>query len=176
VTVNWVRETSEAFHPRFSATARRYLFVYFDGAQNPFAHQFAWAVPPLDADAMHRQAQVLVGEHNFTSFRAAGCQSATAMRRVNRCDVRRLGAYVVLDIEANAFLLHMVRNIARVLMDLGCGRTDMSLETLINNRDRSQVGATAPPHGLYLYHVSYPTESFPQPHVPPILAAAVGPT
>jgi len=171
ILVSWVRETHANFHPRYSATARRYLYVFYDAAPNPFVNGLAWATQSLDADVMHRQAQDLLGEHDFTSFRAAGCQSLTPRRRVDRCEVRRTGAYVVLDIEANAFLLHMVRNIARALVDIGQRKVEASIGSMLLACDRNQIGATAPPQGLYLYQVRYPEESFPGPVMPPILTA-----
>ena len=119
-------------------------------------HGRVWSCPALDADAMHRAAQALVGEHDFTSFRGAGCQSTTAMRRVNRCSVARHGPFVILDIEANAFLLHMVRNIAAGVFALGQDPEAMPLTELLALRDRTRLGATAPPEGLYLVEVSYP--------------------
>jgi tRNA pseudouridine38-40 synthase len=183
ITVSWVREANDEFHPRYSAIARRYLYVCFDGPENPFTGRFVWRlVDRLDADAMHREAQALVGEHDFTSFRAAGCQSVTPMRRVNRCDVRRVGPFVVVDIEANAFLLHMVRNVARGLVDVGFRTNDLPVREILAARDRDLLGPTAPPHGLYLYRVSYrdsdspesgpPALAFPDPILPPILAAS----
>ena len=154
--IHWVVEVDASFHARYKATARRYTYVYHDNATaQPLLHGRVWECPALDADAMHRAAQDLLGEHDFSSFRAAGCQSLTALRRVHRCEVTRRGAFVVMEIEANAFLLHMVRNIARALHDVGIGRLKMPLRELLALRDRTRLGATAPPHGLYLSGVEY---------------------
>lgn len=162
VRVDWLEPVDAAFHPRYSATARRYVYVFHDAkAAHPLLDGQVWSCASLDADAMHRAAQVLVGEHDYTSFRAAGCQSLTAMRRVHRCDVMRRGEFVVMDIEANAFLLHMVRNIARGLHDVGAGIAARDLASLLALRDRTMLGATAPPDGLYLAAVSYPGFEFP---------------
>jgi len=164
VRVDWVEPVDAAFHPRYSATARRYVYVFYDAGRNhPLLQDQVWACRPLDADAMHRAAQVLIGEHDFTTFRAAGCQSLTPMRRVHRCDVLRRGEFVVMDIEANAFLLHMVRNIARGLHDVGCALRGHDLSALLASRDRTLLGATAPPDGLYLAGVSYPGFDLPDP-------------
>ena len=157
VRIDWVQPVDEVFHPRYSATARRYVYVFYDsGMDHPLLEDQVWACAPVDADAMHRAAQLLVGEHDFSSFRASGCQSLTPMRRVHRCDVMRRGEFVVMDIEANAFLLHMVRNIARGLHDVGAAQSEMNLAALLAARDRTLLGATAPPGGLYLAAVSYP--------------------
>jgi tRNA pseudouridine38-40 synthase len=111
----------------------------------------------LDAEVMHSAAQCLVGEHDFTSFRAAECQSASPIRRLQRIQVTRCNEYVVIDVTANAFLHHMVRNIAGVLLAVGRGRQPVDWPvTLLQVRDRSQGGITAPAAGLYLFGVSYP--------------------
>lgn len=170
IRIDWVVPVAAAFHPRYSATARRYIYVYHDcGYRHPLLGRRVWGCEALDADAMHRAAQQLVGEHDFSSFRAAGCQSLTPMRRVNRATVRRQGAFVTLEIEANAFLLHMVRNIAAGLFAVGARSQDLDLGRLLAARDRSQLGPTAPPDGLYLVHVSYPEFSLPSPGAIPFL-------
>ena len=170
ITVNWVVAAGEGFHPRYSATARRYIYVYHDiGQVHPMLAKRVWGCQPLDADAMHRAAQILVGEHDFSSFRAAGCQSLSPMRRVNRLTVSRQGEFVVLDIEANAFVLHMVRNIAAGLMAIGSGQNLMSIEELLLLRDRSLLAPTAPPFGLYLVDVSYPGLNLPEPATIPFI-------
>ena len=170
IAVNWVVPAVEGFHPRYSATARRYIYVYHDnGRIHPLLTKRVWGCQPLDADAMHRAAQILIGEHDFSSFRAAGCQSLSPMRRVNRLTVARQGEFVVLDIEASAFVLHMVRNIAAGLFAIGSGQNQMPLEELMALRDRTLLGPTAPPEGLYLADVSYPELNFPQPATIPFI-------
>ena len=175
--VDWVQPIAAEFHPRYSASARRYVYLYHDaGNAHPLLSNRVWSCGPLDADAMHRAAQVLLGEHDFSAFRAAGCQSLTPMRRVNRCDVLRRGEFVVMQIEANAFLLHMVRNIARGLHDVGAlaagslppGATPGDVAELLASRDRTRLGATAPPDGLYLAAVAYPEYSLPEPGLVPL--------
>ena len=109
---------------------------------------------------MHEAAQLLVGENDFTSFRAAGCQSRTAQRNIMAVKVFRLGAFIIVDIKANAFLQHMVRNIAGSLLQVGSGQREPAwMSELLSNRDRCLAGKTAPPHGLYLVQVEYPAES-----------------
>lgn len=168
INVDWVEPVDDSFHPRYSATARSYNYVYHDvGRSNPMLLHHVWGCHPLDADAMHRAAQALIGEHDFTSFRGAGCQSTTPMRRINRCAVYRRGAFIVLEIEANAFVLHMVRNIASALHDVGGGKPSMPISALLDLKDRTRLGPTAPPDGLYLVDVSYPKFALPKsPGVP----------
>jgi len=174
IQVAWVRQAAANFHPRYGATARRYNYVYYDENRfNPFIDGLAWCTDGLDQDAMHRAAQWLVGEHDFTTFRAAGCQSVSPKRRVNRCEVRRQGHFVVLEIEASAFLLHMVRNIASALRDVGTGSPTSSVRDLMLLKDRVRLGATAPPQGLYLTHVSYPGADFPPAPLVPLLSTLV---
>ena len=176
VKVRWAREVEAGFHARFSATARRYLYLYrTDGGPSPLGDRYAWTVPPLDADAMHQAGQALVGERDFTSFRAAGCQSKSPFRRVFRLHVRAIGGLVALDIEANAFVLHMVRNIAGALSQVGRGdRPAAWVEECLQAKDRRLIGKTAPPQGLYLIDVAYPQPQLPKGALPPLLAALGG--
>jgi tRNA pseudouridine38-40 synthase len=170
VKVAWVRAVGEGFNARRSAVARRYQYLYHEAAApSPLLRGQAVQVPALDEAVMHRAAQVLVGEHDFTSFRAAACQSRTAYRCVHRVSVSRVGAFVVLDVAANAFLLHMVRNIAGALLQVGEGRRDESwIGRVLMARDRAAAGRTAAPQGLYLVDVRYPGYDLPggQPAAP----------
>jgi tRNA pseudouridine38-40 synthase len=163
VKVRWVREVDASFHPRYSATARRYLYLWYEDAiRSPFLDGAAVQTRELNDEAMHRASQVLVGEHDFTSFRGAACQSQSAYRCVHRISVRRHGSVVVLDIVANAFLLHMVRNIASGLSQIGQGeRPEAWLAELLPQHNRQLLGPTAPPRGLYLVGVRYPGYQFP---------------
>jgi tRNA pseudouridine38-40 synthase len=106
---------------------------------------------------MHAAGQLLLGEQDFSAFRGAACQSRTPMRKVTHLSVLRHGSLVLIDIEANAFLLHMVRNIAGVLMAIGAGQRPVEWAgELLAGRDRSRAAVTAPPQGLCLYQVRYP--------------------
>ena len=170
IHVDWVVVVAESFHPRYSASTRRYTYVFHDsGIMHPLLRRRVWGCAPLDVDAMHRAAQLLVGEHDFSSFRGAGCQSVSPLRRVIFCHVARQGGFVTLDIEANAFLLHMVRNIVSALHAIGCNDASMSLAQLLALKDRQQLGATAPADGLYLVNVSYPGSALPEPTGIPFL-------
>jgi tRNA pseudouridine38-40 synthase len=117
----------------------------------------AWECRPLDAALMARAARGLLGEHDFSAFRAAGCQARTAVRTVHRLDVWREGDFVLLEVRANAFLQHMVRNLAGVLVAIGSGRQPVEWAVqVLAGRDRRRGGVTAPPQGLYLTGVEYP--------------------
>ena len=174
VKIRWAREVDAAFNARFSAIARRYIYLYrVDGGRSPLSDPFTWRSPPLDAEAMHRAAQALLGEQDFTSFRAAGCQSKSPCREVRRIDVRSVANLAALDIEANAFVLRMVRNIAGALAQVGRGeRPEGWIAESLQARNRTLIGKTAPPQGLYLVQVSYPGRGFPAGGLPPLLAAA----
>ncbi len=158
VAVVWA-ETSvpRGFHARFDAHSRRYCYVMLDQDDVlVIGRNLCTTTAALDHERMHRSAQTLVGERDFSSFRGAGCQSRTPWRAVHEITVRRAGAFVVLEIEANAFLLHMVRNIAGNLIEVGMGkRTEAEFVALRDARDRRLGAPTAPPQGLYLVHVGY---------------------
>lgn len=162
VRVHWAVPVSGDFHARFSALSRRYRYVIANTAIRPalLAGKVSWQRRPLDARIMHSAAQSLLGEQDFSAFQAASCQSPTAMRNVQNISVERFGDLVLIDIQANAFLHHMVRNIAGSLMAVGTGRYPAQwIADILKGRDRAEAADTAPPDGLYLVAVEYP-ESF----------------
>lgn len=168
IAVKWVSAVDDDFHARFSATARtyRYLINNLPLRSAHAAAQLTWISDPLDAGLMHTEAQCLVGENDFSSFRGAGCQSNTPYRCVNRVGVSRQGQLVCIEISANAFLLHMVRNIVGVLVAVGRGEKPSGWTAeVLALKDRTRAGVTAPPNGLYLVGVSYP-ERFNLPKTP----------
>ncbi|HUQ12426.1 MAG TPA: tRNA pseudouridine(38-40) synthase TruA [Steroidobacteraceae bacterium] len=161
VSVLWVREVPGQFHARFSATARsyRYLILNRDSRPGLDSGRATWERRPLDHALMNECAQVLVGEHDFSAFRAIECQAKSPMRKVEQVSVRRNGDWVSLDITANAFLHHMVRNVAGLLMSVGEGDSPPErVAAVLASRDRKTNAATAPPDGLYLAGVRYPAE------------------
>jgi tRNA pseudouridine38-40 synthase len=155
----WAREVDGDFHARFSAQARSYRYVIFNrDVPSALLHRRAtWVHQALDVSRMREGARYLLGEHDFSSFRALACQAKSPVRTIHRLDIRRSGAYLYLDVEANAFLHHMVRNIAGVLMAVGRGvHNSHWVQDILNKRDRTQGGVTAPASGLYLVGVRYP--------------------
>lgn len=159
VSVVWSRDVDDDFHARFSATARTYRYIICNRAARPglWSKNVSFIYRPLDVDLMTRAARCLVGEHDFSSFRAAGCQARHAVRVVRWIDIRRSGDFIVLTIEANAFLQHMVRNIVGTLLPVGEGRSAPAwVAQVLAARDRDAAGVTATPHGLYLTAVEYP--------------------
>lgn len=159
ISVHWAGNGRDDFHARFSAIYRRYRYVIYNNPVRPGIQrgQVSWTFRELDAERMNHAAQALVGEHDFSSFRAAGCQSRTPVRFLEHLKVTRKGNFVVIDVQANAFLHHMVRNIAGALMSVGAGTQPVSwIRDILLARDRTLAGVTAPPHGLYLVDVGYP--------------------
>jgi tRNA pseudouridine38-40 synthase len=161
VNVHWATEVDDNFHARFKAYARRYQYVILNSQMRSslMANRANWHRYPLDAERMHEAAQHLLGEHDFSSFRAAHCQAAHARRLVSAISVKRHGDYVVLDLTANAFLHHMVRNIAGTLMKVGRGEAEVDwVAEVLAQQDRTIAGVTAEPDGLYFVNAFYPDE------------------
>lgn len=161
VVVRAAQPVPESFHARFSALSRRYRYLIYNHTVRPAlgARHLTWVRQPLDASRMHHAAQALLGEQDFSAFRAAACQSSTPMRHIDFLDVERRGSLVYIDIQANAFLHHMVRNIAGALIVIGKGQRDVAwLRELLEQRDRRLAPDTAPAGGLYLVGVNYPGE------------------
>ncbi len=159
IRIHWALPVADDFHARFSARSRRYRYVVANTPIRPALayRQLTWHRRRLDAQAMHLAAQALLGEQDFSAFQAASCQSPTPMRNVQFVAVKRLGELVVLEIQANAFLHHMVRNIAGALLAVGDGRKPGEwIRGLLAGRDRRAGAATAPASGLYLVDVEYP--------------------
>lgn len=168
VRILWVREVDHAFHARYSAIARFYRYEILNRPMKSALsrQRVTWCYHPLDENKMRQAASFLVGEHDFSSFRAQGCQSNSPRRIMHFIRVRREGEQVIIELAANAFLHHMVRNIAGVLMEIGSGKREPGwAEELLEARDRKQGGITAPPDGLYLGGVFYP-ERFGMPKHP----------
>ncbi len=161
ISVTWVQPVSDAFHARFSAMARRYHYVIYNDPIRPahLAEEVTWNHRPLDIQRMRAAAQVLIGTHDFTSFRAKECQAKSPIKTVHHLRLWQNDRLLVLDIRANAFLHHMVRNIAGVLMAVGCGDRPVEwVAEVLAARERRQGGVTAHPFGLYLVRVEYPDD------------------
>ena len=159
VCVKWGAVMPDDFHARYSALSRRYRYVIYNTPIRPalLRCNMTWQYRQLDHRVMQEACQVLVGEQDFTSFRSVECQSKTPMRNVHHLQVTRRGDLVIIDITANAFLHHMVRNIVGVLMAVGSGRKPATwVKDVLLAKDRRLGAETAPPYGLYLVAVTYP--------------------
>ncbi|MEW6446395.1 MAG: tRNA pseudouridine(38-40) synthase TruA [Pseudomonadota bacterium] len=159
IGVLWVREVPDDFHARFSATARQYRYAIVNRPHRPaLLHgRVTWQWRPLDVDAMNEAAKSLVGTFDFSSFRGKDCQAKSPVRTLEWIRLTREGEFIYLDLCANAFLHHMVRNIAGTLMQVGMGlRPPEWLAEVRDARLREAAGFTAPADGLYLVHVRYP--------------------
>ena len=159
VAVVWARQVRDDFHARFSAFGRTYRYLILNRAPRPglMARRVTWVRSPLDDELMHRAGQALVGTHDFSAYRAQGCQAKTPVRTLTQLSVRRQGDYVELVVSANAFLHHMVRNIAGVLIAIGQGDAPPGWAgEVLAGGDRTLGGVTAPSDGLYFSAVDYP--------------------
>ena len=176
VAVCWAQQVSEDFHARFSAQSRsyRYLILNRPTRSSLLAGRATWVHRPLDAACMHIAGQALVGTHDFSSYRAMGCQAKSPVRTVHSLEVIRHGELIELRVHANAFLHHMIRNIAGVLMAIGRGEEPTTwAATVLGRVDRARGGVTAPPDGLYFERVWYPEEfALPLPPAVPLVPAS----
>lgn len=161
VRVSWMQPVSEEFHARFSANSRRYRYVLYNRPVRSAGlyQQVSWHPKFLDVNSMQAAAQYLVGEQDFSALRAAECQANSPIKQVHFAKVQRYGDFIVLDIQASGFLHHMVRNIMGMLIPIGEGKKPPEwMASVLATRSRTQAGATAEPHGLYLVQVGYPAQ------------------
>jgi tRNA pseudouridine38-40 synthase len=161
VTMLWAQPVSDDFHARFSARRRRYRYVILSRPVRPtfLAGRVSWDYRAFDETRMAMAASCLVGEHDFTSYRALACQAKTPIRTLYHLDVTRQDDLIFIDLAANGFLHHMVRNIAGVLMAIGAGEREPAwARQILGMRDRTVGGVTASPCGLYLMEVNYPED------------------
>ncbi|MGE5793387.1 MAG: tRNA pseudouridine(38-40) synthase TruA [Bacteroidota bacterium] len=171
IAVQWAAEVDGEFHARYSAASRTYVYVLYNHAVRPavLAGKVGWFHLPLDVERMRRAAQALVGEHDFSAFRSAECQAKTPVRELAGVAIERCGDYVLLELSANAFLHHMVRNVVGCLVQVGKGAAPPEwLAEVLAGRDRRRAAATFGPEGLYLTRVSYPAR-WKLPAFPPML-------
>jgi tRNA pseudouridine38-40 synthase len=158
VSVNWIIPVEDDFHARFSALSRHYRYYILNRESRPsvFKDYMTWQIERLDESMMAQAAECLVGEHDFTSYRAVACQSKSPVRNIIRLDISRQKDLVIIDVEANAFLHHMVRNIAGVLIMIGSGDKPVNwARDVLDAKDRTLGGVTAPANGLFLMNVKY---------------------
>lgn len=161
IAILWAREMPDTFHARFGAHARRYRYVIYNDRIRPalFNRQVTWNYRPLDVARMRAALPALLGTHDFTSYRGIACQGKSPIKTLHHLALHQQGPLIVLEAEANAFLMHMVRNIVGVLMAIGTGKAapEWAGEVLAA-RDRRAGGVTAPPFGLYLISATYAAE------------------
>lgn len=168
IVVLWAQVVSDEFHARYSALNRCYRYVIFNRNVRPsfLASRVAWEYRPLEESRMSDAARHLTGEHDFTSYRDSECQAKNPVRHVMKLEVTRQRQFIFIEIIANAFLHHMVRNIAGVLMEIGAGKKEpLWSKQVLEARDRTFGGVNAPPGGLYLISVAYPAH-FDIPYLP----------
>jgi len=161
IAVTWVKAVSDEFHARFSATARRYRYIIYNNKLRPaiLSYGISHWHHSLDEKLMQQGAQHLVGKHDFTSFRTVHCQSHSPVRTIKHCEITRQGEYIIVDIKANAFLHHMVRNIVGSLMRVGQSQEKTTwIKDVLEYKNRCLAGVTAPPEGLYFVEVDYPAQ------------------
>ena len=152
---------ADEWHARFSCLRRDYRYRIINRrAPLTLEANRAWLVSqPLDAKAMHRAAQALVGLHDFTTFRSVHCQSASPLKTLDRLDVRREGEHVLIEAEARSFLHHQVRSMVGCLAMVGTGKwSEADLADALEARDRQRLGFNAPPQGLYFVRATYPDD------------------
>lgn len=174
ICVKWGKEMPCEFHARYSAKIRRYQYIIYNSTIRPalLRSNVTWQYRSLDHELMHEAGQVLLGEQDFTSFRSIECQSKTPMRNIYHLQISRKGDFIIMDIAANAFLHHMVRNIAGLLITVGSKRKPSAwVQDVLHARDRKLGAETAPPYGLYLVEVIYPQEF----HIPKAAPTAIFP-
>lgn len=161
IAVQWAQPVNEAFHARYSAGSRTYIYLVRNArVRSPLMHGRAgWVYYQLDLESMSDAAARLVGQHDFSGFRSSQCQAASPIRTIESLDIERRGDFFLFTFKANAFLHHMVRNLMGALLYIGQGKQPAAwIDELLMHRDRRRAAPTFAPDGLYLAHVSYPVE------------------
>ena len=161
IAVQWARGVPDTFHARASAVSRRYAYVLLESPVRPSLEsgRVGWVFRPLDAQALRRGADHLLGEHDFTSFRASACQALSPVKTLHRIDISRRGAYWRFDFEGNAFLHHMIRNIMGCLVYVGSGVHPPGwMREVLHARSRDAAAPTFAPDGLYFAGPVYAPE------------------
>jgi len=158
INVLWATPIDPSFHARFSAIQRHYRYIILNRSVRSAVHakRMTWFYTPLEITRMQEAAQFLIGEHDFSSFRAQACQAKSPIRTITRLEISKYEKQVWIEVSANAFLQHMVRNISGVLMTIGTGKEHpIWAKQVLESRNRTKGGITAPPDGLYLQSVDY---------------------
>lgn len=163
LVIKAIAEVDDSFHARFSARRRSYRYIIANQPKRSAVHAglVTWYHRALDADLMHQAAQSLVGTHDFTALRATGCQAKSPVRSLYAIQVKREQTQVIIDVSANAFLHHMVRNIVGLLLAVGTKDQPIAwIEQVLLSKDRNCASITAPPDGLYLTDIFYQEQVF----------------
>ena len=158
VAIQWAKPVADDFHARFGAVERAYRYVLLNQAVRPGLMQgkVGWYHLPLDVEAMRLAASMLLGEHDFSAFRAAECQAKSPVKHMRAIEIVQQGNFIIFELRANAFLHHMVRNIVGSLIYVGNGKNDPDwMHSLLKCADRTQAAPTFSPSGLYLAKISY---------------------
>jgi tRNA pseudouridine38-40 synthase len=159
ICIRWAKKVNSSFHARFSALSRTYHYVIDNRPIKPALKRnlVTWVPQPLDEKSMLKAAGYLIGEHDFTAFRSSSCQSATPFRRIDEISIKREGYSLKVELKANAFLHHMVRNIMGVLVEIGMGKKEEQwCQAVLESRNRQLAGVKMSAMGLYLVGVEYP--------------------
>lgn len=168
IRILWAKDVDYSFHSRFAAMSRTYRYVIYANDVRPgiLHERVSWVAQSLNIDNMKMATKRLIGQHDFTSFRGVRCQAKSAVREIYDLKIYESGPFIVMEVVANAFLLHMVRNIAGAMIDIGKGRqSPLWLDEALAAKDRTKVGMTASPFGLYFVKVSY-DEKYQLPKLP----------
>ncbi|CAL4320713.1 tRNA pseudouridine synthase A [Buchnera aphidicola (Eriosoma lanigerum)] len=160
IVVRWIKQVPLFFHARYSALSRVYRYIIYNYSCRSaiFMHSICHIVHNLDVKNMYLGGQYLLGEHDFSAFRAKGCQSNTSFRNIKKINIIKKNSIIIIDIEANSFLYHMVRNIVGTLIEIGLKKKSVAwMKTVLESKDRKLCGHTASAKGLYLIYVQYPS-------------------
>lgn len=160
VNFTWAKRVDKDFHARFSAIARRYNYkIHNTKVRSAIIDKHSlWEPRALDINAMQQASKYLLGEHDFSAFRGSLCQAKSPVKTIEFIRLSKDGDKILLDIKANAFLHHMVRNIVGTLLKIGKGERPIQwMQEVLDSKDRKEAGATAPPQGLYFVKATYPT-------------------
>ncbi|TXR53700.1 tRNA pseudouridine(38-40) synthase TruA [Reinekea thalattae] len=165
ISVRWVKQVDTEFHARFSAKERCYRFVIYNNwVKSALLNELTtWERYPLDAEKMQQAANLLLGQHDFSSFRAAECQAHSPVRTLKELSIERVGEFVILQVRADGFLHHMVRNLVGVLLPIGRGRKPIEwAQQVLAYQDRKKGGVTAHGDGLYFVRADYERNDLPK--------------
>lgn len=161
VRIHWAKNTGCQFHARFAARSRTYRYVLYSNPVAPalLSSQVTWTPHTIDIDRLRSAAKAFEGEHDFTAFRASNCQAKTAVRTIEYFDVYESSSFIVIEVKANAFLQHMVRNMVGSLIEIARARQPVHwIKSLLESKDRGLAAATAPSAGLYFIKADYAQE------------------